>query len=223
MVAWPGAAGRPAPLPASPGARYSPAMNTTASTRIAAAIHRRYGETVDVPEDLPGARRPGRHERALGLPALSRRPGPGGAAAAPLRDGARVADQERPPAGERDPGRAGPGPGGDRRAPPRLAVDRRRAGVPGLLRRRLPPAARVRAARARVPERAPRRVLQRHGRRRDRALDVRPGGGARRPRQLPHQRDPQPRGRRRRAARPARLGLPDRRPDARAGPRRTSP
>ena len=41
-------------MPASPGARYSPAMNTTASTRIAAAIHRRYGETVDVPEDLPG-------------------------------------------------------------------------------------------------------------------------------------------------------------------------
>ena len=30
-------------------------MNTTASTRIAAAIHRRYGETVDVPTDLPEA------------------------------------------------------------------------------------------------------------------------------------------------------------------------
>ena len=29
-------------------------MNPTASTRIAAAIHRRYGETVDVAEDLPG-------------------------------------------------------------------------------------------------------------------------------------------------------------------------
>ncbi len=29
-------------------------MNTTASTRIAAAIRRRYGETVDVPENLPG-------------------------------------------------------------------------------------------------------------------------------------------------------------------------
>ena len=28
-------------------------MNPTASTRIAAAIHRRYGETVDVAEDLP--------------------------------------------------------------------------------------------------------------------------------------------------------------------------
>ena len=67
-------------------------MNTTASTRIAAAILRRYGETVDVAEDLPGRRRPGRHERALGLPELSRRPGPGGAAAAPVRDGARVPD-----------------------------------------------------------------------------------------------------------------------------------
>jgi nitroreductase/FMN reductase [NAD(P)H] len=29
-------------------------MKTTASTRITAAIHRRYGETVDVAEDLPG-------------------------------------------------------------------------------------------------------------------------------------------------------------------------
>jgi nitroreductase len=33
---------------------YSPAMNPTPSARIATAIHRRYGETVDVAEDLPG-------------------------------------------------------------------------------------------------------------------------------------------------------------------------
>ena len=39
-------------------ARYSPAMKPTpASTRIAAAIHRRYGETVDVAEDLRDATR----------------------------------------------------------------------------------------------------------------------------------------------------------------------
>ena len=155
-------------------------MNPTASTRIAAAIHRRYGETVDVAEDLPGRdalavmneRAVCRRYRADPVPPALLRLLCATALASPTKSDLQQASVVRVEPGD--------GPGGDRRALPRLAVDRGRAGVPGLLRRRLPPAARVRAARARVPERAPRRVLQRRGRRRDRALDVRPGGGARR-------------------------------------------
>ena len=190
-------------------------MNPSASARIAAAIHRRYGEDGRGSERPVGRRRARGDERALGLPALSRRAGARAALASRVRDCARVADEERSAAGEHRSRELARRPRGDPRDAAGLAVDRRRAGVPRLLRRRLPAAAHLRAARARISERAPRRVLQRRRRRGDRALDVRAGGRARGPRQLPDQRDPQPRAGDRRNARAARLGLPDRRPDAR--------